>query len=387
MKKKYKKIMSRIKKTFIEFSYSLLSVILRILPLNAKKVLSDQRNKLDGNFGFICDCISKEDYIIIEDLLTNNFCRRSIKQKIKLIYNIATSKYVLLDDWNKAISLIKPRKNQDFVQLWHGAGAFKKFGNARLNSQKKSNTGHQNYTKAIVSSEEMRQVYADSYGIDIDKVRATGIPRTDIFFDDDYKKKTINEIYKKHPNLKEKKVILFAPTLRTYSKNVSSAYYDFEMLDLETLQKEFGEEYILILKWHPFIYNKLKLKKLRFNYENYKDFVIDMSEYREINDLLLIADVLITDYSSVIFDYCLLDKPIVFYAYDLDKYDQSRGFYFPYEDYAYGKIAFNTKELVKCIKDNDMIESKRISFRDKFMSSCDGNSTNKTIEYIFKDFD
>lgn len=388
MKKKYKKIINRLKKRFSLFLYNFIARVFKVFPLNEKKVLflSDQRSELDGNFGFIYDYISKEDYVIIKSLLPNNFCKRSIKQKLKLVYDVVTSKYVLLDDWNKTISLIKPRKNQDFIQLWHGAGAFKKFGNARLAANSKGkNTGHQNYTKAIVSSEKLRQVYADSYGISINKVKATGIPRTDIFFDEDYKKQTIKNFYKKYPNLKGKKCILFAPTLRTYSKNVSSAYYDFEMLDLDMLEKELKDEYVLILKWHPFVYNKLKLKKLRFNYDKYKDFVIDMSEYREINDLLLIVDVLVTDYSSVIFDYCLLDKPIVFYPYDLEKYDKDRGFYFPYEEYTYGKVAFNPKELVKCIKDKDMMKSKRVEFVDKFMSSCDGNSTKKTVKYIFKD--
>ena len=105
---------------------------------------------------------------------------------------------------------------------------------------------------------------------------------------------------------------------------------------------------------------------------------------RDVNDLLIVTDILITDYSSVIFDYLLLNKPIIYYAYDLELYKQERGLYYDFEDYIYGLVAYNMDELIKAIKKPDMMNSKRNEFNEKFMKACDGKSTERVYDYIFK---
>ena len=117
----------------------------------------------------------------------------------------------------------------------------------------------------------------------------------------------------------------------------------------------------------------------------YKDFYYDFSSYRDINDLLMITDVLITDYSSVIFDYALLDKPVVYFTYDLELYENDRGLYYDFKDYVYGSVSKNSKELVKAIKDGKMMNDKRKVFMKKFMDACDGHSTEKTFKLVFED--
>ena len=108
-----------------------------------------------------------------------------------------------------------------------------------------------------------------------------------------------------------------------------------------------------------------------------------MSEERDINDLLLITDVLITDYSSVIFDYYFTNKPIIYFTYDLKEYADGRGLYFPFEEYVYGDVVKTYIELIKSIKEENMEHKKRQAFYEKFISSCDGKSTKKTYEWIF----
>ena len=119
--------------------------------------------------------------------------------------------------------------------------------------------------------------------------------------------------------------------------------------------------------------------------EKYTNFCYDFSESRDINELLLITDVLITDYSSVIFDYALLNKKVVYFIYDYEEYKQDRGLYFDFDDYIYGKTTKNTDELIDAIKDDNLMEKERTVFMDKFMNACDGKSTEKTCKWIFEE--
>lgn len=364
-----------------------LNFFFMIIPLKKNKVLflSDQRDVLGGNLKCLYDSVDKEKYNKVLILKANNLTKRSKKDVIKLLYHITTSKYILLDDWNKTICMITRRKKQEIVQLWHGPGAFKTFGFSRVDRSKKINkyTMHRNYTKAIVTSDKIRWCYAEGFGMDIENVHATGFPRTDCFFDEKYVSNIKKSFYDEYKEFKNKKIILFAPTYR--GVNLAEATYDFDKIDFDKMYNELKDDYILIVKWHPAIYDKIKLGKIKVDYSKYKDFIYDFSDKRDINDILLITDVLITDYSSVIFDYFLLDKPVIYYTYDLEEYKKERGLYYPFEDYVYGEITKNTNELIKAIKNPKMDEDKRDRFNDLFMEACDGKSTEKTYDYIFKE--
>lgn len=242
--------------------------------------------------------------------------------------------------------------------------------------------GYRKYNKVIVSAESIRSCYAEAFDISIENVKATGIPGTDIFFDKEYMAKNRNELYKEFPQLETKKVILFAPTYRGTS--MRDAAYNFDMLKLDEINEQLGNDYVFIFKWHPAAYNNILLEnKDIYEYERYNGFYMDMSENRDINDLLLVTDILITDYSSVIFDYLLVDKPIIYYTYDLDDYSNNRGIYYDFEDYVYGEVATNQKELINAIKEENMMDEKREAFFHKFMSACDGHSTEKACKWIF----
>ncbi|NLA70185.1 MAG: hypothetical protein GX852_03980, partial [Clostridiales bacterium] len=115
------------------------------------------------------------------------------------------------------------------------------------------------------------------------------------------------------------------------------------------------------------------------------DNIIDASDYSDINDLLIGSDILITDYSSVIFDYYLLNKPIVYYAYDIEEYKSGRGLYYDFEEYVYGKVATNNKELVEAILAEEQCNNLRDTFGKKFMSSCDGHATDRICKWIIGD--
>lgn len=364
-------------------------IFILLVPLKSKRALfiSDSRETLGGNLKFMYDYLEDKNYERVVILKKDVRLKRTLKDKLNMIKYLSTAKYIFLEDIVQATSHLKIRKGQELVQLWHGPGAYKRFGHSRESTDlKRIHKGYKKYTKAIVSSEAIRPCYAEAFGIDVEKIQATGFPRTDIFFNEAYIQTKKKELYEKYTFLQNKKVILFAPTYR--GTTLTDAHYDINKLDLKKIYEALkNENYIFIFKWHPFLHNNITLEKDK-NYNEYKkypDFYYNLSEERDINDLLLVTDVLVTDYSSVIFDYVFVNKPIIYFTYDFEKYVQNgRGLYFPFEEYVYGEVTRTDDELIKAIQEGKMEEEKRKQFTEKFVGACDGNSTKKTYEWVFE---
>lgn len=385
-------IIRKIKKWIRFVTFYLMSWICSLIyPMKDNRVcfLSDVRTVMGGNLKCVYDYLEDKNFERIIEFKADRRVRRSFQQKLKLIYHLATSRYILLDDFTNAITFMKVRKGQEIVQLWHGPGAFKKFGWSRATNGENIGSihrGYKKYTKASVSGEGIRWCYAEAFSISEDRVKATGFPRTDSFFDQDFLQKTRDGFFKEFPHLKDKKIILFAPTYR--STKVNDASYDFSKIDFQAIYNQFyNQGYVFIIKWHPAIYNNMTMNVIKKpDLSLYKDFYYDFSEYRDINDLLIVCDTLITDYSSVIFDYVLLNKPIIYFTYDLDEYTGygGRGLYFDFDEYVFGQVVHKCDNLVDAISHNDLMEEKRKVFFDKFMGECDGYSTYKTCQWIFE---
>lgn len=345
---------------------------------DSKKVLflSDSRNDLTGNFEFIYKRLEKEDLKLNTFLKKKIKDKKTFKEKRILMKLIAESKFVLIDDFYPLIYALKLRKNTKLIQVWHAMGAYKTVGYSRMGKvggPTSYSLTHRNYSATIVSSESIRKNYAEAFNMDINKVYATGIPRTDIFFDKDYKSKVENRIYKKYPKLKDKKVILFAPTFRGNGQN--TAYYDFSLIDFKKLKEKYSKDYVFIVRPHPFTKNIDEMPKE-------DDFFINMTEEREINDILFITDILITDYSSVIFENSLLNNKAIFFVPDLEEYIASRDFYYEFSKYTYGDVCKNMDELLKAI-DNPTLDLKKLKeFKEYFVSSCTGNSTENFVKTL-----
>ena len=342
-------------------------------PLEENKILmfTTSRGKLGGNL------------IAIKNYIENNnipcqvtaFTSVDMPDDKAVAYEMATSKFILVDDFEPIVYVLKLRENQHLVQVWHAMGAFKKFGYSRKSAEKNSLT-HKNYTEAIVSSPEISAVYAQAFGIDESRIKPVGVPRTDMLFDEDYKAKTIARLYEKEPRLKDKKICLFAPTFR--GSNVHDAYYPNDFLHIEKLLNELGDDWAVIVKYHPFIKNPPEIP------ESVKNSVFDFGDEREINDILFITDVLVTDYSSVIFENAILNNPLVLYAPDLEEYDVERGFYFEYNAYSCGQIVKRESDLAAAIRNAGSNNEKMEEFRKRFVSLCDGNSCRRFAEEILK---
>lgn len=355
-------------------------------PVQPKQIafVSDSRVTISGNFEFIYQELKrrKTDFKISFYLKPSIKAKKSWKEVRTLAKALATSRYVIIDDFYPLVYPLRIRENADLIQVWHAVGAFKTFGYSRLGmpgGPKMQSLNHRNYTKALVSSHNIADKYAEGFGIADDKVVPLGIPRTDVFFDEPKKRAIRERLAEDLPFIKGKKVILFAPTFR--GNGQQSAYYPFEMLNFKEIYEALHDDYVFLLKIHPFVQNKPTLP-----YE-YADFYYDVSDYREVNDLLLVADQLITDYSSVCFEYALLNRPMVFFAPDLADYMQSRSFYFNYFDFIPGSLAENTGDLIQQLQHPHVNQAKLDGFVNFFFDDRDGKSTARFVDALEHQFE
>ena len=341
---------------------------------------SARREEVSGNFEFVYNKIKDDKNLDINFLFNNKSFRYMTRKEIDdFAEACATSKVIILDEFTPQIHLIDIKPETKIVQLWHACGAFKTFGFTRLGKPKGSpqpTRMHRNYDYVTVSSEYCKKCQSEGFGIATKNVIPTGIARTDIFFDEEYKENFRKKFYSEYPNLKDKKIILFAPTFRGDIKQ--TARYPMELFDINEVCETLGEDYAVIIKHHPFITEKHPIP------EEYKDRVIDLSESTEINDLLFVSDVIISDYSSLVFEASLLNIPMLFYAYDLQAYIKSRDFYFDFKLYIPGKICTSLYTLLEAIKEEDFETEKIERFRNMFFDNLDGKSSERIAELIYK---
>jgi CDP-glycerol glycerophosphotransferase (TagB/SpsB family) len=291
---------------------------------------------------------------------------RSLKQ----LYYLATSKYWITN--NHYYHFLTKRRETIMINTWHALGAFKKFAlhSAKTDEDvKRFKKDGENIDYLLVSSKELKDIYSEALNVPKDKILSMGIPRTDELFNESLKEELKKNFLEKYSFVKDKKLILYAPTFRDHEK------IKFNMkLDLELLKRTFGEEYRILLKLHPIIRNKYVVP------EELKDFVIDVRD-ENINTLMISSDILITDYSSVVFEYTLLKKPIIFFAYDFHKYNEElRGFYFPYEEFIPGPMVKTTEEIVEVIKNNSFDMNKVEEFSKRFCEFTDGKASERFVK-------
>ncbi|MEA3320553.1 MAG: CDP-glycerol glycerophosphotransferase family protein [Bacillota bacterium] len=348
----------------------------KCLPRNKKKIVfaTNKSEKLEGNFKniyeemFFNSSNNKFVFHLKED--------RGFLKKLRMYLDFGTASVILLDDYYNQLYHLKIRKNTKVIQTWHACGAFKKFGFSAqgyrdANSLYFEKGAHSIYTDVITSSFNIAPHYAEAFNKEISKIQSIGVPRTDIFFDTDYIDYIKRKYQLKFSQLMDKKVILYAPTFRGTPKE--RVKFKLE-LDIKNMMNSLGEDYVLILKLHPSVREGVKIP------EESKNFVIDLTTDGDINELLLITDVLITDYSSVIFEYSLLNRPVIFFAYDLDYYLSERGFYYEYQTLVPGPVVRTTDELIKKVNNKNFDYKKLKEFRDYFFDIQDGKSSKRFVQ-------
>ena len=343
---------------------------------------SDSREELSGNLEFVYRRMVErglDKQFKISFLFKKNVrARRSFGEKFRAPFALARADIILIDDFNPTIAQLKFKRGVKVIQLWHACGAFKTVGFSRLGKQGGpaiNSRNHRAYTHAIASSRHVAPFYCEAFGLTPDMVYPTGVPRTDIFFDEKYRSETRAALYELVPQAKGKRVILFAPTFR--GNGAKSGNYPLFKLDMNALAQLCREtNSVFIFKMHPFVHDKVVIRP------EFSDCLIDLSAEREINDLLFITDLLITDYSSVVYEASLLNIPMLFFAWDLEAYISTRDFYEPFESFVPGKIVRTFDELVKAIVNEDYEQEKVLPFCKRNFEFRDGHSTDRVIDWL-----
>lgn len=341
--------------------------------------LSEREKGLSGNFAFVKKYLPEKEYIVEEFNDSRTVDRLSLPVLARLAKQAAQARIIVLDDFYPQIHSICLKKETKLLQLWHACGAFKTFGFSRLNKQggpEQDSSNHRSYDYAMVSGTGIADIYSEAFGISPEKVKPLGVPRTDIFFDDDYKKTIREMLGKKYPVLKGKKVILFAPTFRGDGKK--DAFYPAGKFHPDFLLDKLPKEYILVIKNHPFV-----KKEFAVSAQN-RHRVLDLTNRENVNDLLFITDTLITDYSSVIFEASLLHIPMIFYVFDLAAYLEERDVYFDFINFVPGSIVQKEEELPQKILAQDSDTEKEKLFHDKFLDALDGCSGKRIADFIME---
>lgn len=301
---------------------------------------------------------------------------------------LAKAKYWIFN--YKIPDFLYPKKNQIFVQCWHGT-PLKRLGcdlehfdnvlNTIDGIKKRYKIEASKFTYFISPSKFASEKFISAWNLkEIGKeniIVEEGYPRNDFLFN--YNEKDVQKIRKKLGIENDnRKIILYAPTYRSDQHQTGLGYVYKEEIDFKKMEEKFGKEYLILFRPHYFIANS-------FDFDKYKGFVYNVANIDDINELYIISDILITDYSSVFFDYANLKRPMIFFMYDLEHYkNESNGFYIDLNELP-GPIVETQEDLEKSIEDVDFnigSSKKYKEFNEKYNYLDDGNASKRVIEKV-----
>jgi len=292
---------------------------------------------------------------------------------------------------NTRMTLVIPKpRHTTYVQTWHGTPLKKLALDMQEVHMPKTTTEKykKNFSKEssrwdylISANEYSSEIFKRAFGFEKEMLEY-GYPRNDVLYKGN-RAENISNIKERLGIAPHKKVILYAPTWRD-NQYYSVGHYKLDLaLDLAKLQEMYSEKYVIVLRMHYIVSES-------FDLQPYEGFVYDFSNKEDISDLYLISDLLITDYSSVFFDYANLQRPIMFYTYDIEEYaNVLRGFYFDLEKEAPGPLVKNMDELLEMLDEFDRHQEflayreKYSDFYNKFCYLEDGNATRNVVEHVF----
>ena len=391
-------------RTIYNFDYLLFHRKLRGKDIHKIKeprilLMSDQSEEMGSNMVALKNALIREGFSPEEALHAITTKHYSILHWMKTLKKIAWADYIFLDDHSQTTDWLTI-KGAVITQLWHAGAGFKSTGYSRFGmpASPAPKSGHRQYTYGIAGSKKIRHFFSEVWGINDEMVLPTGMPRLDEYLDENYIEETANKLLNNYPVLckpssdsaksvsttseswkdrKRDNIILFAPTYR--GENKKHAYYPYDKLDLDRLYKLCEEtDSVIIFKMHPFVEDPVPIP------EEYKDRMIDLVKYPNINDLFYITDLLITDYSSNIYEFSLMRKPILFYAFDIDEYTETRGFHRDYRTNVPGKIVETFDDMIQAIEKKDFEYEKVEEYIDNNFEFTDTHACDRIIDWIIR---
>jgi CDP-glycerol glycerophosphotransferase (TagB/SpsB family) len=378
---------------FYLFVFKCLFTIFKLFPLkdkttfvvsfgdNSQYVYEEiRRQNIPTEVVFLCDEKAFDKFKDDPEATTILFKLQHIVNWGRAVYHLATSRHIFIDNYFGFLAAVTFKEEVQCTQLWHASGAMKRFGledeSIRTRTTRAKQRFLQVYSKfdhVVVGSDFMAEIFMKSFNLSKEKILPSGIPRTDFYFNEEVKQKAVAALIHKHPILNRKKVILYAPTYRDHELE----HFNL-VLEIEKMAQELRSDYILILRLHPAIENKADYST------RYPDFVLDLSSSQyEINDLLVVADYLITDYSSIPYEFSLLHKPMIFFTYDLEEYRHERGLMGDFEENLPGPMVKRTDTIIELIKTGRFDLEVVDYYAEKWNQYSKGSSSQNLVRSLF----
>ncbi len=360
-----------------------IAVLRRLLAGRRRAILftSSTRPALGGNLKAVHDRMVERgldrDADFIFSFKADLHAATPWRERLRTPWLLARPAVVVLDDFHPlAARIADPRV--PIVQLWHASGVVKTILYSRIGKPGGPDPWSRDYkqfTAAIVSSEHDVPHFAEAFGIPEERVKATGIPRMDRFFNDGARADGREAALAAFPQARGRRVILFAPTFRGAGRTKS---YDLDVLHYPALHALCVEkDAVLVIRLHPRMHRSLDIPA------ELRDRLLDGTDAAtDAPDILFATDLLITDYSSIIFEFATLGRPMLFFAPDLDEYRESVDFYEPYEQLVPGRVVRTLPELIDAIRSEDYQEERLAPFVARHIAHLDGNATDRVIDEL-----
>ena len=350
---------------------------IKLFPINKNKVtfISRQSNEVSLDFTMIAKELKQQN----ENIKIVFLCKKlgtSFSEKVKYcfhmvkqMYNIATSKVIILDSYCIPVCVLKQKKKLVVIQIWHALGSLKKFGYSSLDKKDGRNSKlakamkmHRNYTYILTSSNLSKKFFKEAFNARDEQMLVMNLPRVDFLKSEKEQEKMRIRFVGVYPETNnEKQNILYCPTNRKGQK-----------IPLENIVKDIPlDKYNFIAKLHDgteVIYVKGKKIEKTSNFTGM--------------ELLHVADYIITDYSAIVYEAAITQKPIYFYTYDYEEYQINRGTYIDYMSEMPGPICKDFKEIIKMIEENKYDKEKEKNFCQKYVKNIEKNATKKLAELV-----
>lgn len=370
-------------------------ILVRILPVRDDVVLfeSNVGRNFTGNPRAIYEEMVRRGldrkyrcYIILEDTNVEipGTAKKIKRNRFRYFYYFSIAG-IWISDTRFPRYIIK-RRDTVYIQTWHGTplkrlaldmDAVYMSGESSLEEYKKNFYSNVMTWDYLVSQNRYStEIFRRAFGFE-KEILEIGYPRNDILFRK-HDREEIDRIKETLGLKKDKRVILYAPTWRDDEYYANGIYKFSTGLDFHLLKKEFEEDTIWIVKYHYLVQDYI-------NWSDYEGFIYAFDKNYDISLLYLVSDMLVTDYSSVMFDYSILNRPMFFYCYDLCEYkERLRGFYFDFINEVPGPVVESTQALIQAIKEYDYeaYRDKYEAFRKKYNHADDGNASCKIVNMI-----
>jgi teichoic acid ribitol-phosphate primase len=355
----------------------LLALGCRLLPVRRRRVVlaTARLPVLEGNLRHIHDALLARRPDADVALLLQPYSYRltgKLAYLLRLVrgtYLVHTSGLVVVDNAYLPVHLVPHRASVTVVQVWHAAGALKRFGadTSRGLDEPERRFLHRHYDYVVTSGEASREPWSRAFRTPLDRVLPLGTPRTDFFLDPDAVAAARARVIARHPALEGRRIVLHAPTFRGRGRG-KRPHGD---LDPARLRASLDADHALVLKTHP------NLDPTGIDTTGY-DLVVDRGA--DMSELLAAADVLITDYSSSVFEFALLRRPMVLVMPDLEAFERDPGLYLDARTELVGTRADDTDEVIAVIREGRFDLTAYDAFVARHMGGSDGHAAERLVD-------